>query len=326
MKENLAIRRRGFLCFTLSCFLPSIAAADDYPTKPIQVVVPWAAGGVLDSVARWLQPSLANNLGQPIVIENRSGANGTVGTAFVARSKPDGYTILMTIESHVINQSLFHNLSYNAFEDFEPIALIGGGPLLLIANKKTPWNSVAQVVEAAKEKPGSVTYASIGAGSQHHLVGLLLAQHARIELTHVPYRGGGPAMVDLIAGNVPLMILSITGVLPLLQSDEIKVLAVFAPQRIPLLPSVPTIAEAGYPGIEAAVWFGSLVPRETPLPIRVKLLAAFRAAASGADVQEHFAKLGLQTTIRGPDEFQAIMKADFQKYDGVARTLNLDLN
>jgi tripartite-type tricarboxylate transporter receptor subunit TctC len=306
--------------------LSTPVTANEYPSKPVQLVVPWAAGGVLDSITRSLQPGMARNLGQQIVVENRSGANGTLGTAFAARAQADGYTVLMTIESHVINHALYRNLPFNPFDDFEPIALIGGGPMLLIANKDAPMNSVADIVRMAKEKPGSVSYASIGAGSQHHLVGLLLARKAGIEITHVPYRGGGPAMSDLAAGHVPLMFLSISGVLPLLQTGKVKAIAVFAPERVAQLPDVPTIAESGYPGIEAAVWFGALVPRGTPAPVRERLLAAVSEAVAMPDVQDRFAKLGLRTTLARSEEFRRVMKLDYEKYHEVAASLNLSLN
>ena len=219
------------------------AGADEYPSRPVQLVVPWAAGRVLDSVTRTLQPPLTQALGQPVIIENRTGANGTLGTAYAARSAADGYTVLMTIESHVINQAIYRKLPFDAFLDFEAIALIGGGPILLIANKEAPMDSVADVIRIAKEKPGSISYGSIGAGSQHHLLGLLLSRNAVVELTHIPYRGGGPAMSDLITGQIPLMFLSVSGVLPLLETGKIKALAVFAAERHPKLANVPTIGE-----------------------------------------------------------------------------------
>jgi tripartite-type tricarboxylate transporter receptor subunit TctC len=299
------------------------AGADEYPSRPVQLVVPWAAGGVLDSITRTLQPPLTQALAQPVIIENRTGANGTLGTAYAARSAADGYTVLMTIESHVINQAIYRKLPFDAFLDFEAIALIGGGPILLIANKEAPMDSVADVIRMAKEKPGSISYGSIGAGSQHHLLGLLLSRKAGVELTHIPYRGGGPAMSDLIAGQIPLMFLSVSGVLPLLETGKVKALAVFAAERHPKLPNVPTIGESGFPGIEAAVWFGALVPKGTPIPIRARLISAFQRAAAAPAVQEQFERLGLQGKVAVGDDFRAIMQRDFEKYSDVGTSLNL---
>jgi tripartite-type tricarboxylate transporter receptor subunit TctC len=299
------------------------AGAAEYPSRPVQLVVPWAAGGVLDSVTRTLQPPLTQALGQPVIIENRTGANGTLGTAYAARSAADGYTVLMTIESHVINQAIYRKLPFDAFLDFEAIALIGGGPILLIANKEARMDSVADVIRIAKENPGSISYGSIGAGSQHHLLGLLLSRKAGVELTHIPYRGGGPAMSDLIAGQIPLMFLSVSGVLPLLETGKIKALAVFAAERHPKLANVPTIGESGFPGIEAAVWFGALVPKGTPAPIRARLISAFQRAAAAPPVQEQFERLGLQSKVAVGDDFRAIMQRDFEKYSDVGSSLNL---
>jgi tripartite-type tricarboxylate transporter receptor subunit TctC len=303
------------------------AAQTAYPEKSVTLVVPWSAGGALDSLARRLQSSLAKALGQSIIIDNPTGANGTVGTAAVARAKTDGYTLLFTIEAHILNQTLYKNLSYHALKDFAPVAQVAIAPMTLLVNPKLPVNSVADVVRLAKEKPGSINYGSIGLGSQHHLVGVRFAQQTQIEIQHVPYRGGAPALNDLVAGHVQIMFSSVTSTFPLVQSGQLKALAALWPERLPHLPDVPTMAEAGYPGLIAASWFGMLAPKGTPPEIIAKLHAALAEAIESPEAKEGLAALKLQVNFsKSPDDFAKFLGEELERYERVVREQNLTIN
>lgn len=321
--------RVGLVCFGLAVFalMMGSAVAQSYPTKSIQLVVPWSAGGALDALARRLQPSLTEKLGQFIVIENPTGANGTVGTATVARAKPDGYTLLFTIESHVINPSLYTKLPYHALDDFEPVARIASAPMFLLANPKLPANSVADVVRLAKEKPGTLAYGSIGLGSQHHLVGARFAQQTGIQIQHVPYRGGAPALNDLVAGHVQIMFSSVTSTFPQVQSGHLKALAALWPERLPHLPDVPTTAEAGYPDFVAASWFALLAPKGTPPDVIAKLHRALGEAIGTPAAKEGLAALKLHVNFSpSPKEFSAFMRDEYERYGRIVREQNITLN
>ena len=239
-------------CLSLAAMAGIVRAQDtDYPTRPIRVIVPYPAGGLVDLITRVVAERLAASLGQQFVIESRAGANGTIATASVAHAEPDGYTLLMITDSHGVNPLFYKTLSYDSVKDFAPIGLIGKSPMVLTVQVSVPARTVAELVALARANPGTLTYGSIGVGSASHLAGELFKVRAGVDLVHVPYRGGAPAVNDLIAGHLKTMFLTPVSGLPHIRSGRLAPLAIAAPQRFELMPDVPTMAEAGVP-LEAA--------------------------------------------------------------------------
>lgn len=321
------VRLLCLAALALACGTTGSAAQDAYPNRTIQLFVPWPPGGALDAITRIVQPGLSRQLGQSIVIDNRSGANGTVGTAVVARSQPDGHVLMATIEAHLANQSLYQNLPYNALNDFVPIARIASTPILLVAHPSFPANDVPSLVRLAKEKPKTLSFGSIGVGSQHHLVGTMFSQRAGLDLVHVPYRGGGPAINDLVAGHIPMMFLTVASVTPLMKDGRVKVLAALSRERLPDFPNVPTMAEAGFPEVEAATWFGLMAPRGTPPEVVAKIYHALDVTLQEDEVKRRLAGLGVQPSLsKSPEEFATFVKGEFEKYERIIRANNITLN
>ena len=285
----------------------------DYPTRPVKVVVPYPAGGLVDLMTRVVTERLAASLGQQFVIESRAGANGTIATASVAHAEPDGYTLLMITDSHAVNPLFYKNLSYDSVKDFAPIGLIGKSPMVLTVHVSVPARTVKELIGLARADPGSLSYGSIGLGSASHLAGEMFKLRAGVDMLHVPYRGGAPAVNDLIAGHLKTMFLTPVSGLPHIQAGKLAPLAIAAPVRFELMPDVPTMAEAGVP-LEAAYWVGMAAPAATPPAVIAKLEKAMSEATAATDVRGRLTQMGAVVTPLAPAAFGDFIRADLKAW------------
>ena len=302
----------------------SAQAQAEWPTRPIVYVVPFAVGGNTDTLARLLSQKLAASLGQPIVIENKPGAGGNIGSDFVAKAKPDGYTILGgTISSHAINASVYPNMPYDPVKSFEPVILLGSNPLVFAVNASTPYKSLKEVLDAAKTKPGELAFASPGPGTSPHLAGELLKTLTRVDLTHVPYKGSGPALSDVIGGQVPIIIDTTIVLGAQIKAGKLRPLAVAYPKRLGTLPDVPTAAEAGVPGWEVVSWQAVFAPAGTPKPIVQRLNTEIAAIMKMPDVQPRLAELGVEVGGGPPEQLAEFQKAEIAKWAKVVKAANV---
>ena len=295
------------------------AAAQAYPAQPVKLVVPFAPGGATDILARTIGARLAERLGQPVVIENKPGAGTTIGNAAVAQAAPDGYTLLFAPTPFVISQVMYPKLPYDADKAFTPVTLLAVSPFILVAHPDVGARSVAELVAMAKAKPGSLTFASAGNGTVPHLAGELFKLRTGVDMTHVPYKGGGPAITDLIGGQTQLMFATPIEVMQQVQAGRLKVLATTAPRRLPTLPEVPTIQESGYPGFEVFAFFGVLAPAGTPRAIVDKLAGELGKLVDLPDVKEKLAGQSAIVQLKAGDEFAAFIAAEKTKWDAVVK-------
>jgi len=301
--------------------------AQTYPSRPIRMVVPLSPGGFADVPARMLLPRLSVALGRQVFVENKPGAGGTIGADSVAKSAPDGYTLLVTATPHVISAHLYRTLPYDPLKDFVPIALFGSGPYALVVNpQRLPLSSVRELIAAAKAKPGSIDYASSGNGSAQHLVSALFNTLAGIELNHVPYKGSGPAMQDLLGGQVPVSFAGIPNVISSVRAGKLRALAVTTANRWSELPDVPTVAEAGVPGYEATLWLGLAAPAGTPAEIVNRIYAETAGALQDPELQQSFRTAGVNTTLMNPQAFGAFIRAEHEKWGRVVRATGATVN
>lgn len=310
------------LAATLSLLAGSSCFAQAYPTKPVRFIVPFAAGGASDIIARIVQPKLSEGLGQPVVIDNRGGAAGVIGTALAAKAEPDGYTILVVPASHSVNASLYARLPYDSIKDFTPVIMLDIGPQMLAVHPSLPAKSVTELIRLAKAQPGSLHYSSGGVGAGGHLSGELFESMAGVDLVHVPYKGVGPALVDLIAGYTQLVFSPLLPVLPHVKSGRLRALAVTSAQRLPEMPAVPAVAET-VRGYEAIAWHGVLVPARTPPSIVQRLNVEFNRVLSMPDVRKNLSDQGLQTVGGPPENFASYIQQDMVKFSGIIRKLGL---
>jgi tripartite-type tricarboxylate transporter receptor subunit TctC len=313
------VKDKGVLYVVLAALflahIPSTAFAQAYPNRPVKMVVPFPAGGPTDIVARPLAQKLSEALGQQVVIENKGGAGGNIGADTVAKSAPDGYTLLMgTVGTHAINASLYKKLPYDPVKDFAPISQIASAPLLLVAHPSLPANSVRELIQLAKAKPGYLSFGSAGSGSPGHLSGELFKEMAKIELAHVPYKGSAPAVTDLLGGQIPLMFDPIQSVLPHVKAGKIKALGVTSLTRSAVAPEVPTIDEAGVPGYVALAWWGVLAPAGTPKAILVRLNSEIVKILQTAEMKERLSGLGAEPAGSTPEQFTAHIKSEMAKW------------
>jgi tripartite-type tricarboxylate transporter receptor subunit TctC len=304
----------------LACALAaSGACAQQYPVKPVRFVLPFGApGGAPDITARLIAPKLTEAWGQQVVVEPRVGAGGTIGTEVVANAAPDGYTILLTSPSHAINVTLYSKLPYDAVADFVPITQLVEVPNILVIHPSLPARTVKQLIALAKAKPGSLNYGSAGSGSSQHLAGELFKKMAGVDMVHIPYKGGGGVVVDLIAGQVQLTFGSATS-LPYVRSGRLVALAVTTAQRVTSVPNLPTIAEAGLPGYEASAWYALFAPARTPKVIVDKLQTEVARILKLPDVRERLAFETIQPVGSTPAEFAEFLKREIVKWGAIIR-------
>jgi tripartite-type tricarboxylate transporter receptor subunit TctC len=296
------------------------ATAQTYPAKPIRLVVPFPAGGTTDILAREVGQRLSASLGQPVVIDNRPGAAGNIGSELVAKSAPDGYTLLMaTVGTHAINPSLYAKLPYDHVADFAPVILVASVPNVLEVTPSLPVNSVADLIKLAKEKPGQINFASSGSGTSIHLSGELFKTMAGVDMTHVPYKGSAPALADLIGGQVQVMFDNLPSSLAQIKAGKLRAIAVTSAQRAPALPNVPTIAESGLPGFEASSWFGVVAPAGTPPAIVARLNADLNQWLQTPDAKEKLLAQGAAAAGGSPEQFAAHIRAETEKWAKVVK-------
>jgi tripartite-type tricarboxylate transporter receptor subunit TctC len=299
------------------------ATAQTYPTEQIHLYVGFAAGGSTDIIARDLGHELEQVWRQSVVVENRPGANGAVAAATLAKAKPDGHTLMMVVSGHITNSLLMPNLGFDPIKDFAPVSLVASSPLLVFAHPSFPPNDVKSLIALAKEKPGTISYATPGTGSIQHLSLELLSYLAGIKLIHVPYRGGSLALNDVLGGHVPLSVLSVFQALPYLQQKQLKALAVTSQKRVDVLPDVPFLAESGVPGYEAALWFGIIAPAGTPEPIVAKINADVARIIRSPQMQAKLALQGADAVGSTPAEFTAFMRAEYEKWGRVIKEAHI---
>src|SRR6266702_2562465 len=314
---------RSFVAATaLVASLLAAPAPAQYPSKPIRLIVPWPAGGTVDGVARIIGPSFSSGLGRPIVVENKAGAGGSIGQAEAAKAPPDGHTALLVFDTHAVNHLLYKNLGYDPFRSFEHVSLLVTSPQVLAGANNFAPGSVPELVAFAKANPGKVTYATVGAGSSNHLNALLLSNRTGIEMTHVPYKGGAPMMVDLVGGQVNVMFVSAPQAIPQVKAGRIKALAIGAARRIPQLPDAPAVAET-LPGFAAQSWVGMLVPAGTPREIVARLNAEATKALADPEVRGKLDAQGFDVVGSTPGEFLAFARAESEKWAKVIRDYNI---
>jgi tripartite-type tricarboxylate transporter receptor subunit TctC len=296
--------------------LTAVAArGDTFPSRPIRIVVPFAAGGATDLIARVVGQKLTESLGQAVVVENRPGASGMIGADLVAKAPPDGYTLLMASTAEIaINPSLYSKMSYDPQKDLAPITLAGVTPLILVVNPASPLHSVADIVKEAKAHPGTISFASAGNGSVQHLSGELVKVLTSTDMVHVPYKGAAPALTDVLSGQVTMFFSGMPPAMPHVKSGKLRALAVTTPKRSPAAPDVPTMAEAGVQGFDISNWFGLLAPAGTPPGILDKLHDEAVKALMQPTVKERLAEQGAEVVADSREHFGAFIKAEADKY------------
>jgi len=289
----------------------ALAADDDFPSKPIRLIVPMAPGGATDILVRPLADRLAKILGSPVIIDNRGGAGGNIGGDLVAKSPPDGYTLLVTTSGLMVaNKSLYDKLPFDPEADFAPVGIIASLPNVLVVGHDSPYRSVQDVIAAAKQKPGTLTFASGGSGSSNHLAGELLKSLAGIDLVHVPYRGGGPAVIAVMAGDVTMLFATLPSAIPQVEAGKFRALAVTSRTRAASLPNVPTMIEAGVKDFDFSIWIGALAPRGTPARVVEKFHRAIVQALDAPDIQKRMRAEGYERVAGSPAEMAAVMRSE----------------
>jgi tripartite-type tricarboxylate transporter receptor subunit TctC len=297
----------------------STSSGQTYPSRPIRLIVAFPPGGSVDTVARVIGPALGASLGQPIVVENRSGASGNIGTEQAARAKPDGYTLLIHTIPFVANASLYQRMPYDPIADFAPVSLLCASPAVLIVHPSLPARSVGQLLALAQSKPGALNYSAAGAGTNPHMAGELFNMLGNVDIVAVQYKGGGPALVAVLAGEVGITFQNISEAVPHVRSGKLRALGVTSAHRAAALPDVPTLAEAGVPGYEFTTWHGMLAPRGTPPEVVDLLNARLVQALRSNDVAPRFAQMGLDVVASTPGEFSAHLKKELDKWGKLIR-------
>ncbi|MBO9512927.1 MAG: tripartite tricarboxylate transporter substrate binding protein [Variovorax sp.] len=300
------------------------AAAEDYPSKPIRLIVPFAPGGVTDTGARVVADRLGQRLGQQVVVDNRPGASGNIGTQMAAAAAPDGYTLVVGFDGTlVINPHVYAKVPFDPVKDFAPVSKIGDAALIIVTHPSVPAKTFEALVAYSKSTPGGVSYGSAGTGSTPHLAGELLKVRTGANFVHVPYKGGGQAMADVVGGSLPMLYTAVAGAYPFVQKGQVNAIAVSSRQRLASLPQVPTVAESGVPGFESVSWIGILAPAKTPQPIVERLQREIHAVVHSPDIKERLAGLGIEASGNSPAEFGRQIQDDLKRYAEIVKTANI---
>lgn len=309
------------LCCSLALgsFTVSVAHSQSYPTRPIRLVVPYPPGGGTDIIARIVGQKLTENLGQQIIVDNRGGAGGTIGTDIVAKSVPDGYTILMAPTSHVINPSIYSKLPYDTVKDFVPITFAVSATILLVVHPSVPAKSVKELIALAKARPGQLNFGSAGNGTVFHLAAELFKRQAGIDMVHVPFKGGGPTIANLVAGQVSLAFETMLALSPFLKAGRVRALAVASAKRSSVMPELPTIAELGFPSIVAENWYGVYAPAGTSKAIISRLNTEIVKILRTQEVKERFQGLGTEVVASTPEELAEYIRTEIEKWSKTAK-------
>jgi len=321
-------RLRLFAAITiLSLSLTQASRAEEYPARPIKLLVGAPAGGTTDTIARAISEPMAAALKQPVLVENRPGAGGNLAAAAVAKSTPDGYTLLMGASGPLaINASLFSKLPYDPAKDFAPVVLSASVPLVLVAHPSLPVKNVREFIALIKARPGQFNYASAGPGSPQHLTAEMFKFMTKVEMTHIPYKGSGPAIVDLIGGQIPFAFESMIPVLPHVKGGKLRGLAVTSATRSPVLPEIATVAEGGVPGFESIAWYGVVAPAGTPKEIVAKLNGEMVRIANMPDIKQRLMEMGSPPVAGTPDQFGALIRSEIPKWAKVVKQANVSLD
>ena len=295
-----------------------MALAQGYPSKPVRMIIPFPPGGSNDVVGRYIAAELSTRLKTSVIVENMGGAGGLIGTDVAAKAAPDGYTLLLMSVAFAFNPSMY-KLPYDPATAFAPVAILGAGPVVVAVTSKLPANTMQELVALAKAKPGSLNYATAGIGSFQHLAAELFKRQAGIDIVHVPFKGGGPAMMDVIAGNTQIAIGSLAQMLPQIKGGRLKALGIGSPARVPALPDVPTVSEGGVPGYEVTNWWGIVVPAGTPRPVVERLHAELSAIVASAETKKRFESEGADPLQMGSEEFGRFIAAETAKWARVVK-------
>jgi tripartite-type tricarboxylate transporter receptor subunit TctC len=314
---------RLFLLIVAASLFTGAVNAQNYPARPVKIVVPFAAGGPADNYARFLAQRLQDALGQAFVVEDKPGAGSVIGTDVVAKSPPDGYTLLLMSNTHTVNETLLNNKPFALMRDFVPIAPINYSDLVLVAHPSVPASNLKDLLRLAKERPGKLNYASSGPGTPYHMAGELFKSMSGVYLVHIPYRGSSGARTDVIGGQVDLMFDAVTTMAEVVKTGKVKALATTGLQRSSVLPDVPTVSEAGVPNYEATIWLGLLAPKGTPKPIIDKLNEAISKITSQPDVQQNWAKQGATAMVMSPTAFDKYVHEDIEKWAKLIKSANI---
>jgi tripartite-type tricarboxylate transporter receptor subunit TctC len=308
----------------LVALAPLAAGAQAWPTKPVKFVVPFPPGGSVDPLARMLGVRLADSLGQPFVIENKTGASGAIGTAFAAKSAPDGYTYVFVFDTHAVNPALIPNLPYDTVNDLAPVMLVGTAPMAIVTNVGKPYKNFSDVLQAAKAKPEALSIGSVGNGSLGHLAMILVQQEGDIKVTHVPYKGGGPMMTDVMGGQIDLGIASVAALATNVKGGKLRALAVTGDKRSHVMPDVPTLAEQGFAGFSAFAWWGIFAPAGTPKPILDKFHAELVKVLNQPDLRKQLTEtLGMDLAASSPEALQKFLVSEINRWGNVVRSNNV---
>jgi tripartite-type tricarboxylate transporter receptor subunit TctC len=324
------LKIKKWLSATLVCLsgfsIAGLAHAQSWPTKQIKFIVPYPPGGGTDVIARIVQEPLSKELGQQVIIDNRGGAGGSIGSALAAQSPSDGYTVLFTLSSHTINPAIYTKLPFDTEKDFSSVVTVASLPQILVANPNFPAKTVKEVIEMAKAKPGSISYASVGNGSPGHLAGAMMATDAGVEMTHIPYRGGGPAVTDVIAGQVPLLWVSIPAAAQFVKTGKLRALAVSTVKRSAVFPDVPTMVESGFKGFEVDSWYAMFVPAKTPQTIIDRLNKATVNVLAQPEVKEKLLGQGAEAVGDSPAQLSGVVKKEIAKWKQVVKSANIKVD
>jgi tripartite-type tricarboxylate transporter receptor subunit TctC len=304
---------RRLACLAITLLVAAAAQAQHYPARPIKLVVPWPPGGAVDTIGRLIAQTVSEPLGQPIVVDNRAGAAGAIGSDIVAKSEPDGYTLLMGSTTVISINPVLQKLPYQP-SDFAPITMVAFVPHMLVINADVPATSLKEFVTYVKAHPGKVSYASAGPGTPHHIAGEMFKSMAGIDMLQVPYKGTGPALSDLLANRVQFMSVEAVAALPFVKNGRLRALGVATQKRSPLAPDVPTVAEAGYPGFEITAWYGVVAPKGVPKPAADALARAISKAIATPEFQEKLAGMGATPVGGSPEEFGRILQGENEKW------------
>ena len=327
--RRTTVRWLNAMCAICALSGTSVAVAatadQDYPNKPIRLIVSYPAGGSVDVAARILQEPLTQGLGQSVVIENKGGAGGTIGTAQVAKAAPDGYTLLLTLSSHTINPAIYAQLPFDTEKDLDPVSMVASAPQVLVAHPSFKPSTVPELIEYAKAADKPVIYGSAGVGSPSHIAGELFKKLGQVQLTHAPYRGGGPATVDVLGGQIPLLWVSLPAVTQYIRNGKLKALAVSTKERTPVVPDVPSMAET-IEGFNVDSWYAMFAPAGTPRPIIDKIQKVLADAAGNKTIQQAFLAQGAVAVGGTPEALEAVVKKEIPAWKALAKEANIKIN
>jgi len=311
--------------FAVLALAAGLAQSQQYPTKPVRIIAPFAPGGGTDFIARLIAQKLTERLGQQVIVENKPGAGGNLGAEFAVKSAPDGYTLLLVAGSYTVNPSLY-KLSFDPVNDITPVVQLSQGPFVVAVHPSVPANNLKELIELARRQPDKLSYASAGSGSITHLASELFLDMAKIKIVHIPYKGTGPALNDTIAGSTQLIFGSVSTTLQFIKSGRLRGLAVTTPRRISALPDVPTVAEAGVPGYEVVLWHGLVAPKGVPRPIVDRLNREANEVLKAKDMGDLLATDGVAPAGGTPGQFRAVIKADIERWSGVVKQANIKVD